>query len=152
MTPAARLSAAVEVLADIDIRHRPAADALRDWGIAHRFAGSGDRAAIGGLVYDALRRKASTAYLMGDATPRANMLGMLKLAPGLDVDAVAQLCDGSRFAPEPLTDIEASALSDGSLAVQLLPCWGLRWLDAHLRRVFGAEAPRRRSARGPGVA
>ena len=40
MTPAARLSAAVEVLADIAARRRPAADALKDWGLAHRFAGS----------------------------------------------------------------------------------------------------------------
>ena len=61
MTPAARVSAAIEVLADIATRRRPAADALKDWGIAHRFAGSGDRAAIAGLTYDALRRRASPA-------------------------------------------------------------------------------------------
>ncbi len=56
MTPGARLSAAIEVLTDIEDRRRPAGDALKDWGLAHRFAGSGDRAAIGGLVFDALRR------------------------------------------------------------------------------------------------
>ena len=71
MTPAARLSAAIEVMADIEARRRPAADALKDWGFAHRFAGSSDRAAIAGLVYDALRRKASSAWLMGEASPRA---------------------------------------------------------------------------------
>ena len=71
MTPAARLSAAIEVLADIDARRRPAADALKDWGLAHRFAGSGDRAAIAGLVYDALRRRARRAWIMGEDTPRA---------------------------------------------------------------------------------
>ena len=38
MTPAARISAAIEVLADIEARRRPAADALKDWGLAHRFA------------------------------------------------------------------------------------------------------------------
>src|SRR6266550_3088124 len=57
MTPPARLSAAIEVLADIEDRRRPAGDALKDWGLAHRFAGSGDRAAIGGLGFDALRRR-----------------------------------------------------------------------------------------------
>ncbi len=62
MTPSARLSAAIEVLADIEARRRPAADALKDWGLAHRFAGSGDRSAIAGLVYDALRRKASASH------------------------------------------------------------------------------------------
>src|ERR671922_982994 len=99
MTPAARLSAAIEVIADIETRRRPAADALKDWGLAHRFAGSGDRAAIAGLVYDALRRKASAAWIMGAATPRAVMLGTLKLARGLDLDAIAAMADGSRFAP-----------------------------------------------------
>ncbi len=51
MTPSARLSAAIDVLADIEARRRPAADALKDWGLSHRFAGSGDRAAIAGLVF-----------------------------------------------------------------------------------------------------
>ena len=78
MTPSARLSAAIEVLADIEARRRPAAQALKDWGLSHRFAGSGDRAAIAGLVYDALRRKASSAWIMGADTPRAVLLGMLR--------------------------------------------------------------------------
>ncbi|MFS9605994.1 hypothetical protein, partial [Klebsiella pneumoniae] len=64
LTPSARCSAAIEVLADIAARRRPAADALKDWGLAHRFAGSGDRAAIASLVYDALRRRASAAWIM----------------------------------------------------------------------------------------
>ena len=58
-----RLSAAIEVLKDMDARHRPAAEALKDWGLSHRFAGSGDRAVIGNLVYDALRSRSSLAIL-----------------------------------------------------------------------------------------
>ena len=42
-----QISAAIEVLTDMEARHRPASAALRDWGLSHRFAGSGDRAAIG---------------------------------------------------------------------------------------------------------
>src|SRR5256885_2079591 len=49
MTPAARVAAAIEVFTNIQVQRRPAADALKDWGLAHRFAGSGDRAAIAGL-------------------------------------------------------------------------------------------------------
>src|SRR5215468_549755 len=98
MTPAARLSAAIEVLADIDARRRPAADALKDWGLARRFAGSGDRAAIAGLVYDTLRRRASAAWIMGEETPRAILLGMLRLERGLDLEAIAALCSAARFA------------------------------------------------------
>src|SRR5215831_11435184 len=104
MTPAARLSAAIEVLADLESRRRPAADALKDWGLAHRFAGSGDRAAIAGLVYDVLRRKASAAYLMGEDSPRATLLGMLRLERNLDLAGVQKLADGGRFAPAPLTE------------------------------------------------
>ena len=96
MTPAARISAAIEVIADIEARRRPAADALKDWGLAHRFAGSGDRAAIAGLTYDALRRRASSAYLMGAESPRAIVLGMLKRERNLDLDNIATLFNGAR--------------------------------------------------------
>src|SRR3569623_549467 len=115
MTPSARLSAAIEVFADIEARRRPAAQALKDWGIAHRFAGSGDRAAIAGLVYDALRRKASSAFIMGAETPRAVLLGMLARERSMDVDAISKLADGGRFAPEPLSDDEHARLRAGSL-------------------------------------
>ena len=59
MRPGAQIKAAIEVLDEVLNRHRPAASALADWGKSHRFAGSGDRAAIGNLVYDALRRRRS---------------------------------------------------------------------------------------------
>jgi len=139
MTPSARLSAAIEVIADLDARRRPAPDALKDWGLAHRFAGSGDRAAIAGLVYDTLRRRASAAYVMGDDTPRARLLGMLRLERGLDLAAVAALFDGGRFAPAPLTEGEAEVLGAGTLAAAPPHVAGdyPAWLDPHLARVFG---------------
>src|SRR4051795_7167602 len=101
MTPAARLSAAVELIDTIETQRLPAAKALKEWGTAHRFAGSGDRAAISGLVWDVLRRRASSGGLMQDDTPGARLLGMLKLERGMTADAIAALCDASRFAPEP---------------------------------------------------
>src|SRR5512139_2613411 len=91
MTPAARLAAAIEVFAAIESERRPAADALKAWGLTHRFAGSGDRAAIAGLVYDALRRRASSAFIMQADTPRAILLGMLKRERGFDVEAIGNL-------------------------------------------------------------
>src|SRR6516225_3296252 len=84
MTPAARLSAAIEVIETIDGMRVPAAQALKEWGTAHRFAGSGDRAAIAGLVWDVLRRRASSAWVMDDDTPRARVLGMLKVDRAID--------------------------------------------------------------------
>jgi 16S rRNA (cytosine967-C5)-methyltransferase len=141
MTPGARLSAAIEVLADISARRRPAADALRDWGFSHRFAGSGDRAAIAGVVYDALRRRSSSSFLMNAETPRAVVLGMLKLERALAVDEIARLADGSRFAPPPLSEAERNVLTAGSLAGAPAHIAGdyPEWLDPHLAQAFGEE-------------
>ena len=99
MTPAARAAAAIEVLTDIDARRRPAADAMKDWGLAHRFAGSGDRAAISSLIYDTLRKKSSSAWIMGEPGPRAEILGALRQTRNLDVEAIAALFSGEGHAP-----------------------------------------------------
>ena len=141
MTPGARLAAAIEVIADIEARRRPAADALKDWGLSHRFAGSGDRAAIAGLAYDALRRRGSSAHIMGEESPRAVLLGMLRLERKLDPDAIGRLADGARFAPPPLTEHERTRLAAADLSNA--PAWVAgdypKWLDPHLSRVFGEE-------------
>lgn len=141
MTPAARLSAAIELIDTIDKERVPAAKALKEWGTAHRFAGSGDRAAISGLIWDVLRRCASSAWLMDSDTPRARLLGMLKLERGMDADAIAALCDGGRFAPEPLSDAERAALTSRSLADAPAPTAGdyPEWLDGYLEQVFGDD-------------
>jgi 16S rRNA (cytosine967-C5)-methyltransferase len=150
MTPAARISAAIEVIADIEARRRPSADALKDWGLSHRFAGSGDRAAIAGLVYDALRRRASSAHIMGEGSPRAVALGMLRLERKLDPAAIAALADGARFAPSPLSEQERARIDAADLAGA--PSWVAgdypEWLDPHLARVFGEE----RAAEGAALA
>src|SRR5690242_9800958 len=138
MTPGARLAAAIEVYEAIERERRPAADALKAWGLTHRFAGSGDRAAIAGLLYDALRRRASSAFLMGDESPRAVALGMLKRERGLDVDAIARLADGSRFAPAPLSDDERRRLETGDLSGAPAHIGGdyPEWLDAQFAQSF----------------
>jgi 16S rRNA (cytosine967-C5)-methyltransferase len=141
MTPSARLSAAIEVFSDIEARRRPAADVLKDWGLSHRFAGSGDRAAIAGLVYDALRRKSSAAWLMGEASARAVLIGMLRRERGLDAAAIAALCSGARYAPAPLTHAEETALAADAVADAPPHVAGdyPEWLDPQLARVFGDE-------------
>ena len=139
MTPAARLSAAIELIDTIDTQRVPAGKALKEWGTAHRYAGSGDRAGISGLVWDVLRRRASSAWLMDEDTPRARVLGMLKLERGMDAEAIAALCDGSRFASEPLSERERSALTSRSLADAPPHIAGdyPEWLDGYLAQVFG---------------
>ena len=111
MTPGARVVAAIEVLTDIETRKRPASEALKDWGLNHRFAGSGDRAAIGNLVFDGLRTRASSALAMGDDSARAVLLRTLVTGWGQTPQQIAALADGSRFAPEPLTEAELEGLA-----------------------------------------
>lgn len=113
MRPGARIQAAAEVLEDIFSRHQPAATALQDWGKRHRFAGSGDRAAIGTLVYDVLRRRLSLEAQMGSAAPRALALAAAPKALGLSPADVASACDSGPHAPAPLSDEERARLEAG---------------------------------------
>src|SRR3954466_6093234 len=115
MTPAARLSAAIELIDTIEKDRVPAAKARRGGGPAPRFPGSGARAAIAGLVWDVLRRYASSAYLMDSDTARARLGGMLRLERNMDAETMAALFDGSRFAPAPLIEAEQAALASRSL-------------------------------------
>lgn len=142
MKPAARIQAAIEVLDDILIRHRAASLALSEWGRAHRFAGSGDRSAIGNLVFDALRRRRSIASRFGADTSRALALGAAAGALGLSADAIAKGCDGSAHVPAPLDDAEQAALHDlskvapsGAIAADVPD-----WLWPSMEAVFGDRA------------
>ncbi len=106
-----RLAAAIDVLADIEARHRPVAEALKAWGLNNRFAGAGDRAAIGNLVYDALRKRASHAYAMGSDTPRALVLAAAVFDWGVTPEELNDLFAADTHAPEVLSADEARRLS-----------------------------------------
>ena len=142
MTPSARLSAAIEILGDLTERRRPAADAIKEWGLAHRFAGSKDRASIASHVYDALRVRSSASWIMGAETPRAILLGSLVLMRGLDADAIAAMCTGDTHAPTPLTDDERTRLANPSLddAPDHVKGDYPEWLAEAFADVFGADA------------
>ena len=139
MTPAARVAAAIEVFDTLEKERRPAADALKAWGLTHRFAGSGDRAAIAGLVYDALRRRGSSAFIMGADTPRAILLGMLKRERAFDSEAVAKLASGAQYAPAALSDDERKRLDAADLSAAPPHVAGdyPEWLEPQFTRAFG---------------
>jgi 16S rRNA (cytosine967-C5)-methyltransferase len=106
-----RLAAAIEVLDDIDRRHRPVAEALKSWGLNNRFAGAGDRAAIGNLVYDALRKRASHAWAMGQDTPRALVLSVVSRDWGTTPEELNDLFASDPHAPSVLSAEEVQRLS-----------------------------------------
>jgi len=134
-----RLSAAIAVLTDVETRRRPVSEALKAWGLNNRFAGAGDRAAIGNLVYDALRRRASHAALMGSDTPRALVLAVAVRDWNEDATALSDSFAEDNHAPEALSAEELSRLT-GDLPEDA-PDWVRadlpQWLAPSLQRGFG---------------
>jgi 16S rRNA (cytosine967-C5)-methyltransferase len=142
MRPGARIKAAIEVLDEVLNRHRPAAASLADWGKSHRFAGSGDRAAIGNLVYDALRRRRSLGAQMQSDTPRAIVLAAAPRALGLSPGGVIASADGSPHALAPPNEAERARLQlslPRDLPDSILGDFP-DWLEPPFRRAFGAAA------------
>jgi len=142
LKPGARLASAVEILTEIIERHRPAAQALGDWGKSNRFAGSGDRAAIGNLVYDALRRKLSLAGQMGSESPRALILCAAQRAFAMPAWQIDEIVDGSRHALSPLSSEERGGLTRELPADTPAHVRGdyPEWLAPAIEETFGAEA------------
>jgi 16S rRNA (cytosine967-C5)-methyltransferase len=141
MKSGARIAAAIEVLDTIMNRHQPVSIALADWGKSHRFAGSGDRNAIGGLVYDALRRRSSIAWAMGADTPRALAIGAAPAAFRIEPDAVDAACDGQNHAPDPLSDRERAGLTRSlEGAPPHIPADVPEWLWPSFSAAFGETA------------
>lgn len=117
-----RIQGAAEVLEDILERRTPAAMALRDWGKAHRFAGSKDRSAIGNFVHDALRRKSSIGYRMNDESPRALALGAAVFSGDVTVDEILEQTEGDTHFGAPLTEDQIAKLR-GQIELDTAPEW-----------------------------
>ncbi len=140
MKLAGRVQAAIEILHEVLTRHRPASEALKDWGKAHRFAGSSDRHAIGTLVYDGLRQRSYAAAQGGGDDARHIVLGVLRSDWGMSVEDIAALADG-QHGPVALTDEDLVALTDKP---QNLP-WNVManvpdWLVPVFEQQFGKGA------------
>jgi len=142
MRDAGRLAAAIEVLTHIEERHRPVRMALKNWGESARYAGAKDRAFVSGLVLDALRRRRSLGWRMGDETLRAAALGALRFEWDWPLERVAEAAGEEPHGPGRLTDAERSALeSPRDLAGAPAAVRGdyPDWLDASLDRAFGDD-------------
>ena len=140
MRSGARVAAAIEILSDLETRKRPAAEAVKDWMLSHRFAGSKDRAAIGDLVFCALRWRASSAWRLGGDTPRALLLGAVVCGLKEDVAALNAQWTDDPHAPQPITPEEAQALAQ---SLEAAPSWVAgdypEWAEASFVRAFGED-------------
>ena len=144
-----RLAAAIEVLDEIEKRHRPASQALADWGRAHRFAGGGDRAAIGNLVFDVLRQRTSLAHRMSGDAPRGLVLAAAHTIWGLPAEEIAVACEAIH-GPGAMSAGERACLS--AVPDPAAPDWVKgdypQWLAPAFARAFAERA----AAEGAGLA
>lgn len=133
-----RIAAAIEVLTEVEPRHRPVSEALKDWGVAHRFAGSGDRAVIGNIAYDALRWRASSAWIADDASPRPVVLATI--ARRWKLDLASTLADDTH-APAPPTEAEVTRIATANLddAPEYVRADVPEWVGPRMQRVFGSD-------------
>ena len=121
----------------MDGTRKPVERQLRDWGRAHRFAGSKDRAAIAARLYEILRHRSAFAWRMQDDGPRA-----LAIAAVLDEGAVDSLFGAGGHGPAALSDDERAAVAADPGA----PPPHVRgeyppFLEGELRRAFGDALP-----------
>ena len=136
MTPEARVAAAIEII-DAALDGASAEQTLTTWGRKHRFAGSGDRAAIRDHVFDALRRLRSSEWSGGGAGGRRVLIGLLRNR-GQNLERVftgighapASLSEEERETPPPLEDAPAAVRLD----VQ-------DWLLPRLEASLGSDTP-----------
>ena len=106
--------------------------------------GSADRAWIGNLVYDSLRRKQSLSHFMQSDTWRAIALAALRHSWDMAPAEIAALCTGEGFCPEPLTPDEEKGLANADLSGAAPWVQGdyPEWLHGSFAAAFGDDAIR----------
>ncbi|MFA9229211.1 MAG: RsmB/NOP family class I SAM-dependent RNA methyltransferase [Microgenomates group bacterium] len=129
MTPAARASAAIDVLDDY-LDGMSVEVALTRWGRKSRFAGSSDRAAVRDLVFDALRCKRSFAALGGAMSGRGLVLGGVRASGS----HVADVFSGEAHAPQPISDADDPREPSATEA-----CDCPEWLVPRLKQTLGDD-------------
>lgn len=155
MTPAARIAAAIEVLAEHDAGGAPLDLILTRYQRARRFIGSKDRAALSARVFGVARRHARLLWRLeqagGARDARSRVLADLALSDALDARAIQMLFDGGGYGPSALTEAETAMIArlDGPplerpampLSTRLeFPEWAWPGFEAAFGRLAEAEA------------
>lgn len=141
MRDGGRIAAAIQVLDDIELRHKPVRQALKTWSDGARYAGSKDRAWVSGLALDVLRRQRSLAFMMGEESNRARALAALRWTWDWELARITEAC-ADPHGPGALTGQETATLSaKPSLKGAKADVQGdyPDWIEASMARTFGAE-------------
>jgi 16S rRNA (cytosine967-C5)-methyltransferase len=157
LTPGAQVAAAIDVLAVIDAGERPADDTAADYFRRRRYIGAKDRTHIAGHVYAVLRHRASLDWWIRrhpvEIGPRSRVLAALVLIEGWPPQAIIAGCDGDRFRPAPLSEVEVQLVRDLASRTPRHPEMPRaagndlpEWLEPYLERVFGKGLEREMAA------
>lgn len=149
MTPAARLSAAAEVLDRIATSRAPAEGVLQAWGRANRYAGSGDRRAIAERVFACLRARGQLAAGGGAEDGRTLVLFSLRLLDGLSIEQIEVLHSGAGYAPAPLSAAERARLEAAEGQPGRVPAFVEADFRARFGEAWAAEAEALIGGRAP---
>ncbi len=111
MKPAARVNATIDVLEKIEEALRiPMDGVVGDYMRHRRYIGSKDRAAVAERVYAVARAHARLGWWLEQAglsdTPRHRVIAYLVLAEEENEKRMADLFDGSQYAPQPIDEEE----------------------------------------------
>lgn len=136
MKPGARVQSAIEILQEFTTSPKAVDGMLKHWGRNNRFAGSKDRAGVGEIVFQVMRRRGEFGARMKEDTPRAWAIGYLASPHNPDTDWQAGF-DGSQHCPAELTEAELGAIaepSDANVSANYP-----EWLHADLGATFGKK-------------
>ncbi len=144
MTPAARLAAAIELLAEIEALARPADQVASAYFKARRYIGAKDRRAVAETVWRTLRRRARLDWWLArldfPADARARVLADLALEGGR---ATPDLFQGAHSAPPPGREERTmmERLAGRDIFHHEMPGWVRgeypEWLGPRLSALFG---------------
>jgi len=134
-----RIAAAIEIVEGLNNRIRPVSLALKEWGQANRFAGSKDRAAIGNLVYDVMRKRLSHEYSMQSNSGRSLVLSAVIRDWEVSIKELETAFASDNYAPEQISKDEEKLLSANPLAnaPEHIQANIPKWLEEEFRSSLG---------------
>ncbi len=110
MKPASRIKATIEILEGTHLSRVPLNKCVGDYMRVRRYIGSKDRSNVAERIYDIARCHARLGWWLEHTgtkdTPRNRVIAWVILGEGADKKRLEDLFDGSKYAPETLSDEE----------------------------------------------
>jgi len=118
MKPASRIQATIDIFDKSHISRVPLDTVVGDYMRQRRYIGAKDRAEIAERVYSMMRAWGRIGWwlehLSLDDMPRNRVILWLVLGEGCDTKRCKDLFDGSKYAPETLSEVEEKIISAAS--------------------------------------